>query len=535
MWQICYIVYEEVDRERVRMELNLTATTNLQRATIKDANSAQMHNEHDPNVKHSNVQIVKEDTELNRHTVLLNRNELLEQQYGQMIVERNEKTRQRFLDGKIVEREYKERLTNVNQYLNIDGKKPKQALTTCVFTLGNVDTEFQLLDALGFKYERQKIKDSECKLHDRPRLIDPLERKEFANIMNDTYVELAKAINDTSDAGLKVADVWLHMDEGGMPHAHAEIVNMGHTATGKPSYNLNQALGAFNKHFGKDVYTSRSMNKHGKQSKSPNGKIALKEFRRLIDSCIINSFNMALQKRGLDKKLQVNMVRLGKQGGLSMPEFQQLKQLKQVENAHQKTIQNQNKKIEQNNQLLDRQSHVYAQHKKEFANLDTQKNELIKREQSLKAREKAVQDQEESLRHLLNKFIEWAQDALEPLFEKSRKDGYKQRVNEENMNRAIAEHEADVEARFADDLDRQEAENQAFQAQQQQKLRNRRERVKSEQKKAITAQMVNHFATTQELTYDIGAEKADAQTKSVNQQLKRESEKKMDKDDGLEF
>lgn len=518
-----------MDKERVRMELNLTATTNLQRATIKDANGAQMHNEHDPNVKHSNVQIVKEDTELNRHTVLLNRNELLEQQYGKMISERNEKTRQRFLTGKIGEREYKERLTNVNQYLNADGKKPKQALTTCVFTLGNVDTEFQLLDALGFKYERQKVKDSEGKLHDRPRLIEPSQRKEFANIMNDTYVELAKAINDTSDAGLKVADVWLHMDEGGMPHAHCEIVNMGHTATGKPSYNLNQALGAFNKHFGKDVYTSRSTNK---QSKSPNGKIALKEFRQLIDSCIINSFNIALRNRGLDKKLQVKMVRLGKQGGLSMPEYQQLKQF---ENAHQKTIQEQSKKIEQNNQLLDRQSRVYKQHKKELDNLDTQKNELIKREQALRAREKTVQAQEASLRNLLNKFIEWAQDALEPLFEKSRKDGYQQRVDEENMSRAIAEHEADTEARFATDLEKREAENQVFQEQQQRKLRNRRERVKSEQKKIVTPEMINHFATTQDLAYDIGAEKADAQTKSVNQQLKHESEKRMEKDDGLDF
>jgi hypothetical protein len=532
-------VYEEVKRERVRMELNLTATTNLQRATIKDANGAQMHNQHDPNVKHSNVQIVKDDTELNRHTVLLNRNELLEQQYGKMIVERNEKTRKRFLAGKIGEREYKERLTNVNKYLNTDGKKPKQALTTCVFTLGNVDTEFQLLDALGFKYERQKIKDSEGKLHDRPQLIEPSQRKEFADIMNDTYVELAKAINDTSDAGLKVADVWLHMDEGGMPHAHCEIVNMGHTATGKPSYNLNQALGAFNKQFGKDIYTSRSTNKQGKQLKSPNGKIALKEFRQLIDSCMVITFKNALKKRGLDKKLHVNMVRLGKQGGLSMPEYQQLKQ---VEDAHQKTIQDQNKKIqaqtekiEQNNQLLDRQSHVYKQHKNELDNLDVQKDELIKREQALRAREKTVQAQEASLRNLLNKFIEWAQDALEPLFDKSRKEGYQQRVDEENMKREIAEREADNEARFATDLEHREAENQVFQEQQQRKLRNRRERVKSEQKKAVTAQMVNQFTTTQELTYDIGAEQADEQTKSLNNKLKRESEKKMEKDDGLEF
>lgn len=517
------------------MELNLTATTNLQRATIQDANGAEMHNKHDPNIKHSNVQIIKEDTELNRHTVLFNRNELLNQQYGKMIAERNEKTRKRFLDGKIGEREYKERLTNVNHYLNTDGKKPKQALTNYVFTLGNVDTEFQLLDALGFKYERQKVKDSEGKLHDRPRLTDPAHRKEFADIMNETYVELAKAIN-TNSRGLKIVDVWLHMDEGGMPHAQGEIVNLGHTASGKPSYNLNQALAEFvtsNHVADKNVlYASRSTNKQGEQSKSPNGKIALKEFRQLVDSCMVITFKNALQKRGLDKKLQVNMVRLGKQGGLSMPDFQQLKQ---VENAHQKTIQNQNKKIEQNNQLLDRQAHVYKQHKKELDNLDTQKHELIKREQALRAREKAVQGREESLRNLLNKFIEWAQDALEPLFEKSRKEGYQQRVNEENVNREIAEHEADNESRFAGDLERQEAENQVFQEQQQRKLRNRRERVKSEQKQVVTPAMVNHFATTQELTYDIGVERADEQTKSLNNKLKRESEKKMEKDDGLEF
>ena len=47
------------------MELELTATTNLERSTIKDANSAKMHNEHNPNVEHDNVQILSEDTEFN--------------------------------------------------------------------------------------------------------------------------------------------------------------------------------------------------------------------------------------------------------------------------------------------------------------------------------------------------------------------------------------------------------------------------------------------------------------------------------------
>lgn len=307
------------------MELELTATTNLERSTIKDANGAKMHNQHDPNVAHDNVQILSEDTELNKHTVLLNRDEILEQQYGEMIAKRNEATRQRFLDGKIGQAEYQNRLTTVEKYLNSDGKKPKAALTNYVFTLGNVDTEFKMLDALGFKYERQKVKDNEGKYHDRPKLTDPKQRKEFANIMNDTYVSLAKKINNTN-AGLKVVDCWVHMDEGGMPHCQGEMVNCGHTKSGKPSYNLNQALGEFNQKFGKDVYTSRSTNKQGKQSKSPNGRVALREFRQIIDSNMVTTFNQVLTKRRLNGRISATMVRLGKRGGLTMDEYQHRKQ-----------------------------------------------------------------------------------------------------------------------------------------------------------------------------------------------------------------
>ena len=306
------------------MNIDLTATVDLKRSNIKDANSAQMHNKHDPNVKHDNVQIIKEDTELNKHTVLLNRNELLKQQYQAMIDERNEKTRQRFLNGKIGQNEYKNRLTNVNKYLNNDGKKAKEALTNYVFTLGNVETEFTLLNQLGFKYERQKVKDSEGKFHDRPRLTDKKQREEFTQIMNETYVNLAKKINN-SNAGIKVVDVWLHMDEGGMPHAQGEMVNMGHTNSGKPSYNLNQALGEFNKHLKKDVYTSNSINKQGKKSKSVNGRIALTNFRKIVDGSMISTFNEVAKKHGFD--IQAKLVRTGGKSGLSMNEYQSKKQI----------------------------------------------------------------------------------------------------------------------------------------------------------------------------------------------------------------
>lgn len=312
----------------IQMQLDLTATTDLQRSTIKDANGAKKHNEHDPNVNHENVQIIKEDTKLNRHYELLNRDALLEEQFGKMIDERNEKTRQRFLDGKIGQNEYQNRLTTVEKYLNTDGKKPKQALTNYVFTLGNVNAEFQILDALGFKYERQRVKDADGNYHDRPKLTNKKQRQEFAGIMDDTYRSLAQRVNH-SGSGLKIVDLWLHMDEGGMPHAQGEIVNLGHTSSGKPSYNLNQALSEFNRKFGYDDNVSRSTSKKGKVSKSPNGKLALKEFRRLVDGNMIDCFNNALKKRGLNKKLTVKGVRLGRKGGLSMQEYQRLQQTKE--------------------------------------------------------------------------------------------------------------------------------------------------------------------------------------------------------------
>lgn len=383
------------------MKMEFTVTTDLQRATTKDANGARKHNEHDPNVKHDNIQIIKEDTELNQHTVLLNRNKLLEQHYGAMIKKRNDATRQRFLDGKIGQAEYQQRLTNIDKYLNNEGKNPKQALTNYVFTLGNVDTEFELLDALGFKYERQKVKDKQGKVHDRPKLTDPKQRKEFADIMNETYVNLAERINGTKGSGIKIVDVWTHMDEGGMPHAQGEMVNMGHTATGKPSYNLNQALGQFNKTAGKDVYVSNTVNKQGKKYKSPNGSIALKNFRSIIDKNLVETFNEALKKRGLDKKVTASMIRLGRKGGYTMEEYQARKQAnKALSDVYEAVVGHKPEKALTPLEMAHGVSKVVKQSKqdKEQADIDKQqaqkvRDDALTEQQDLMAQKTALQQQ----------------------------------------------------------------------------------------------------------------------------------------------
>lgn len=379
------------------MEMEFTATTDLQRATIKDANGVAKHNEHDPNVKHDNIQIIKEDTELNQHTVLLNRNKLLEQQYGAMIKKRNDATRQRFLDGKIGQEEYQKRLTNIDKYLNSEGKKPKQALTNYVFTLGNVDTEFKLLDALGFKYERQKIEDEHGNVHERPKLTDPEQRKEFADIMNETYVELAKRINGTKGSGIKIVDVWTHMDEGGMPHAQGEIVNMGKTATGKPSYNLNQALGQFNKTAGKDVYVSHTKNAQGKIYKSPNGSIAMKNFRAIVDKNLVETFNEALKKRGLDEKVTASMIRLGRKGGYTMEEYQARKQAnKDLSDVYEAVVGHKPEKALTPLEMAHGVSEAVKQSKQDKEQADIDKsNAEQEAQQAQKARDDALTEQQD--------------------------------------------------------------------------------------------------------------------------------------------
>lgn len=382
------------------MQLEVTATTNLQRATIKDANGARMHNEHDPNVKHSNIQIIPEDTPLNRHVKLLNRNEVLKQQYGSMIEQRNKNTEKRFLEGKIGQEEYQRRMTSIEQYLNHDGKEPKKALTTFVFTLGDIDTEFKILDALGFKYERQKVKDSQGKIHDRARLIDPRERQEFAQIMTDTYTDLARRIN-ANPTGLRITDFWVHMDEGGMPHAQGEMVNLGKTKSGKPSYNLNQALALFCKNTGLNVYTSRS-SQQGVQTSSPNGKTALKRFRQIVDTQMARSFNLTLKKHNLDRKLQVTMIRLGKKGGLTMQEYQARKQEKA---AHDRLIQANHEAI------LAQAAQAKIQRRQNLKLFQQQKNTFEKNEGVLKSLRSSIDEKKSQVDELDKKIAKSRQEA----------------------------------------------------------------------------------------------------------------------------
>lgn len=285
--------------------MQVTATIDLQRHTQASLHAIRKHNEHDPHVKHSNVQIFPEDTEMNRHYDLLDFDKTLNKIYGDMIAEKNKKLDEQFRAGKISFNRYNERKTNLKKWLNNNGK-PRQAFTTWVLTLGNVESNLEIMKKLNIGYELRKIKTAEG-IIERPFVIQK-DRARWSRYWAKTYREFATIINN-KEHGFKITSVDIHLDEGGAPHAHLESINCGKTTTGKVSYNLNAAI-------------KQNLELYG-ISTSNNSRDNLKNFRANFDPLITALANRnAKEMMNVDLDLQTYRKR-SKHKGLSMEEYKQ--------------------------------------------------------------------------------------------------------------------------------------------------------------------------------------------------------------------
>lgn len=227
------------------MKLATNASVNFERYTQREVQKLQaIHDEHDPSIHHSNDTINQDDTELNSAVHLVDINNALQEQYGAWIDEKNAKLKAQYEAGKISKNRYRERRTTIDKYLNKEGKGPKKAFTRAVVYCGGEKDTKAKLDALGFEYEIQKVKSKQDgEIHTRFHLTDPEQRQQWKKMWTNAFKEEAKAIN-TDVKGFTITDIAVHLDEGS-PHAHYTIVNQGHTASGKPSYNLNAAFKQF--------------------------------------------------------------------------------------------------------------------------------------------------------------------------------------------------------------------------------------------------------------------------------------------------
>lgn len=225
-------------------ELVTNGSINFERVTQSQLGKVeQLHDEHSKDIEHDNDTIDHEDTELNYHATPLNLNELLNEQYGEMIAKKNAKLDKQLKDGKISKKRYEERHMTIDKYLNHAGKEAKTAFTLGVVYVGDDKETKSKLDKLGFDYQVKKIKGKDGQYHNHFHLTNSDQRKQWRKVWIDTFKDYVDSINNVG-GGLKVFDYTIHLDEAS-PHLHMKILNMGHSKTGRPSYNLNQALNDF--------------------------------------------------------------------------------------------------------------------------------------------------------------------------------------------------------------------------------------------------------------------------------------------------
>lgn len=225
-------------------ELVTNGSINFERVTQSQLGKVeQLHDEHSKDIEHDNDTIDHEDTELNYHATPLNLNELLNEQYGEMIAKKNAKLDKQLKDGKISKKRYEERHMTIDKYLNHSGKEAKTAFTLGVVYVGDDKETKDKLDKLGFDYEVKRIKGKDGQYHNHFHLTNSDQRKQWRKVWIDTFKDYVDSINNVG-GGLKVFDYTIHLDEAS-PHLHMKMLNMGHSKTGRPSYNLNQALNDF--------------------------------------------------------------------------------------------------------------------------------------------------------------------------------------------------------------------------------------------------------------------------------------------------
>lgn len=571
--------------------MEITATTEGRKYTKSEAGKlATIHNEHDPEYKHSNRSIQPDETVMNEHHVVTGTlDETMHDVWDDDLAAANDKLKLQHDAGKLSTYNYKKRLKTLDGQCGGD----KTPVMSFIATLGNVDSMRQLMDQIGIKYEMREYTTKAGDKAFEPHVL-PEDQKKWAGICNDAFGEYVKWIN--THTKFRVSQYWTHLDEGGAAHSHIETVIAGHTKRGKLSLNANNAV-------------RETLEDNGIKT-TKDTRVNFGKFRDLVDPHLVEAFNDVLKQRGYDVTL--SLVRTGRAGGLSMTDYKKIE-------ADRKKVQREIKKNAAKSQLLTKRDNELTAQKKaviqreknvkeneevvikaarglldvakkhgvatdgtdgnvydaadaidklvqdrqdSLGNLQQQqqelqqklqqqrqtynqrKKELEEREKAVVAREEAVTRRESSLKKLLKLFIKWVEDKLTPQFEKARQAGYQQRVAEEQAEREAAEHEAENEARFGDDLESREADNKAFQEEQQQKLRNRRERVEAETmpKSDDLVNLVNQFTTQQKLSdvmaEGLGNSKMDKDTAQVNDELKNEAEQQQDKkpnDDGPEL
>lgn len=577
--------------------MDITATSQMHAYTKSEAGELEtVHNEHDPERKHKNRSIQKDETPMNVHRVVTGTlDETLDDVWLDKINADNEKLRLQKEAGKLSDYNYKKRTKTVESYCGGN----KTPVMNFVSTIGNVETTRQIMERLHIEYEMRTYTNEYGDKVQEPHVL-PKYQKRWADFCNTAFSNYVDWINKTTK--FRVSQYWTHLDEGGAPHVHIETVIAGHTAKGKKlSQNSNNAIRETLESIGEEISNDTRNN--------------LSKFRKLTDQQLVDSFNQTAKEQGYD--LSLTLIRTGRPGGQSMADYkkQEAQRLKVQEQEKknkarsklltqkekeftkkQKAFNDQKKNFDEQKKIVDtasddlislanrkhgekvdniddaadritdwvqhnsdyldkmnkqhaelerklqRQRQVYQQRKQE---LEQREKQLDKREKSITAREKAVESREAGLKDLVNLFITWAKTTLRSLLDDMYNKGYQagkadteqQHEQQQQIDNEIEQYEADQTYKGLSELEaQQQAEyfKQQRQAERQKQQRNRRERTVENVVKDVNPAVVNKFTT--DMYYgDLMTKDKSKQMKPETAEVNNELRKETEKDDDPGF
>ena len=288
--------------------MKVTSTINFSK-TANGWSGIKKHVEHDPNVEHSNKDILENLTQYNVNGRVFSQAEIdqkMEKYFGDYV---------RKHDQNAIKSRHPERVFgSVKKFL-----KSKKKITV-VATVGDMENRNQLIEQLCPKgsYESIDIPSSP----DGKTLV--ITNSEVAKKFYGVY---EKALGDFVSTNYKMNGAQLfnyfvpgaysiHVDEAGAPHIHYELYATGKTRNGRVSNSLNQTLVNFYE--------------RATGEKEASGREALKWYRSVFDRKMARILEREFRKEYPDKFKGLEFYRKGtKDVGRSM---EQVKNIKRQEN-----------------------------------------------------------------------------------------------------------------------------------------------------------------------------------------------------------
>lgn len=312
--------------------MKVTSTINFSK-TANGWSGIKKHVEHDPNVEHSNKDILENLTQYNVNGRVFSQAEIdqkMEKYFGDYV---------RKHDQNAIKSRHPERVFgSVKKFL-----KSKKKITV-VATVGDMENRNQLIEQLCPKgsYESIDIPSSP----DGKTLV--ITNSEVAKKFYGVY---EKALGDFVSTNYKMNGAQLfnyfvpgaysiHVDEAGAPHIHYELYATGKTRNGRVSNSLNQTLVNFYE--------------RATGEKEASGREALKWYRSVFDRKMARILEREFRKEYPDKFKGLEFYRKGtKDVGRSMEQVKNIKNMEDKVQGEREQLEFQKIELDEKGDVLD--------------------------------------------------------------------------------------------------------------------------------------------------------------------------------------